>query len=185
MELQQETELVERARGDPRAFGELYERFYSPIFNYALKRTASIETAKDVTSEVFLKAFKNLKQFHYRGLPFSAWLYRIATNEIANQHRHNGRRTFPLEDVSTPLVDPSPPVDDELIAAEAELERSKDFLALHAHIARLPVHYQEVIVLRFFENKSLKEVGMILGKRDGTVKSLLHRGLEKLRALME
>jgi RNA polymerase sigma-70 factor (ECF subfamily) len=72
-----------------------------------------------------------------------------------------------------------------LIEAETELEKYEDFLTLHKNIARLPIKYQEVIVLRFFENKQLKEIGEILGKQDGTVKSLLHRGLKKLKNLIE
>jgi RNA polymerase sigma-70 factor (ECF subfamily) len=73
----------------------------------------------------------------------------------------------------------------EILQAEAELRRHEDFLTLHEGISRLQLKYQEVIVLRFFEDKQLKEIGEILGKREGTVKSLLHRGLEKLRKLTE
>ena len=80
MDLEQEKELVERAKNDTEAFGKLYDRHYSQIFGYVLRRTASIEIAQDVTSEVFFKALKNLGQFHWRGTPFPSWLYRIAVN---------------------------------------------------------------------------------------------------------
>ncbi len=181
----QEKEVVERAKKDSQAFGELYEYYYSPIFAYILRRTASLETSQDICSEVFFKAFQNLGQFHWRDVPFSSWLYRIANNEIANHYRKNGQQlsSFKKAFDSTNLLDTT--TESELIEAEAELKRHEDFLALHASISRLPKKYKEVITLRYFENKQLKEISEILRKKEGTVKSLLHRGLEKLRRLME
>jgi len=185
MSLEQEKDLVERAKSDAEAFGELYDQYYSQIFGYVLKRTASIEVAQDVTSEVFFKTLKNLEKFHWRGIPFSSWLYRIATNEIANYFRKSKHGQFRLEEASNSIRLSNPAAEAELLEAEAELKSHEDFLALHESLSGLPVKYQEVIVLRFFEDKQLKEIGEILGKGDGTVKSLLHRGLEKLRKLME
>ncbi len=185
MDLEQEKELVERAKNNTEAFGELYDRYYSQIFGYVLRRTASIEIAQDVTSEVFFKTLKNLGQFHWRGTPFSSWLYRIATHEIANYFRKNKHGQFSLEKVSNSISISEPSAEAELIEAEAELKRHEEFLTLHENISRLSIKYQEVITLRFFENKQVKEISEILGKREGTVKSLLHRCLEKLRKLME
>ena len=185
MDLEQEKELVERARADTEAFGELYDRYYSQILGYVLRRTASTNIAQDVTSEVFFKALKNLGQFRWRNIPFSSWLYRIATHEIANYFRKNKHGQFSLEEVSDSISISNPSTETELVEAEAELKRHEEYLALHENISRLSIKYQEVITLRFFENKQVKEIGEILGKREGTVKSLLHRGLEKLRKLME
>ncbi|MCD5416310.1 RNA polymerase sigma factor [Candidatus Bipolaricaulota bacterium] len=185
MDLEQEKELVERARNDAEAFGELYDRHYPKIFGYVLRRTASIEISQDVTSEVFLKALKNLGQFRWRGFPLSSWLYRIATNEITNYFRNNKHGQLCLEEDSNSISISNPSAETELLEAEAELKRQQDFLTLHENISKLPVKYQEVIMLRFFENKQIKEIGKILGKREGTVKSLLHRGLGNLRKLME
>lgn len=185
MDLEQEEELVERAKADIRAFGELYDRYYSQIFGYILRRTASIDIAQDVTSEVFFKALKNLRQFRWHGVPFSSWLYRIATHEIANYFRKGKQRPLSLEEVPESINISDVSAETELLEAEAELKRHEEYLALHENIAKLSVKYQEVITLRFFENKHLKEIGEILGKREGTIKSLLHRGLEKLRKLME
>jgi RNA polymerase sigma-70 factor (ECF subfamily) len=185
MELEQEKELVERAKRDTQAFGELYEHYYTPIFGYVMRRTASIQIAQDITSEVFFKSLKNLRHFQWREVPFSAWLYRIAAHEIANHHNGNNRHFLPLSDeLADSIIDPAPTAENELIEAETELARHKDFLVLQSKIKMLPVKYQEVIALRFFEDKSLKEISEILGKREGTVKSLLHRGLEKLRKYM-
>ncbi len=185
MDLEQEKEAVERARKDSQAFGELYEYYYSPIFAYILSRTASLEISQDICSEVFFKAFCNLGQFRWRDIPFSSWLYRIANNEIANHYRINRQQLSFFNKVvkSTPFLDTSP--ENDLIEAETELKKHEDFLKLHANIARLPIKYQEVITLRYFKSKQLKEISEILRKREGTVKSLLHRGLEKLRKLME
>ena len=185
MDLEQEKALVERAKDDAEAFGELYDEYYNPIFGYVLRRTATIEVAQDVTSEVFFKALRNLRQFHWRGVPFSSWLYRIATHEIANYFRGSKRRQIRLGEVSNSISISNPSAETELLQAEAELRRREEYRALHESISRLPLKYQEVIILRFFENKQLKEIGGILGKKEGTIKSLLHRGLEKLRKFME
>ena len=185
MDLEQEKHLVERARNDIEAFGELYDKYYSQILGYVLKRTASIEVTQDITSEVFFKALKSLQKFHWKGVPFSAWLYRVANNEIANHFRKNGRRQLELDKISNSIAYSEPSSESELLAAEAELKKHEDFLVLHENIAKLPVRYQEVVVLRYFENKRIHEIAGILGKREGTVKSLLHRCLEKLRKSME
>jgi RNA polymerase sigma-70 factor (ECF subfamily) len=185
MNVERERELVERAKNNGEAFVELYDQYYSQIFGYVLKRTANIEVAQDVTSEVFFKALKHLRQFHWRGVPFSSWLYHIATNKIANYFTKNKPWQFSLEEVSNSVGSSDPSAETELLQAEAQLSRREDFLTLHENISRLQLKYQEVIVLRFFEDKQLKEIGEILGKREGTVKSLLHRGLEKLRKLAE
>jgi RNA polymerase sigma factor (sigma-70 family) len=185
MDLNREKDLVERARQDPQAFGELYEQYYSPIFGYILKRTASIDVAQDITSEVFFKAFYNLKQFIWREIPFSAWLYRIAINEIANHYRHNNHRLSALKELFNSTDYSGQTIENEISEAEAELNKHAEFLALQANISKLPVKYQEVITLRYFENKQLKEIAEILNNSEGTVKSLLHRGLEKLQIAME
>jgi RNA polymerase sigma-70 factor (ECF subfamily) len=185
MNLKQEKALVERAKNNTEAFGELYDKYYSQIFGYVLRRTANIDVAQDVTSEVFLKALKKIGQFHWRGVPFSAWLYRIAANEIANSFRGKGRREALVEEVTNSTSLSAVSVEVEITRAEEELQKHEEFLALHENIAKLPLKYQEVITLRFFEKKQLKEIGTILGKREGTVKSLLHRGIERLRVLTE
>jgi len=185
MDLEQEKALVERAQEDAESFGELYDIYYARIFGYVLKRTASIDAAQDITSEVFFKALKNLGQFRWRGVPFSSWLYRIASNEIANHFRRGSRRQVSLEKAGDAISTADPSAETEFLKAEAELIRHEEYLALHESISELPLKYQEVITLRYFEEKQLKEIGEILGKKEGTVKSLLHRGLEKLRKLME
>ncbi len=177
-------ELVGRAKSDPAAFGVLYDLHYSRIFNYVLHRTASVQAAQDITSEVFFKALKSISRFRWRGVPFSAWLYRIANNETATYLRHSADQEVRWEHASEFDNRSSPAADEEIIRAETELKRHEQYLALHEQIRKLDIKYQEVITLRFFENKQINEISAVLGKREGTVKSLLHRGLEKLRTSM-
>ena len=134
---------------------------------------------------MFFKALKNIGQFHWRGVPFSSWLYRIAANEIANSYRESKRRRKYLEENSEVIDTSNPSPENELAQAQEELRKHEDFLSVHENISKLSFKYQEVITLRYFEHKHLKEIGAILGKSEGTVKSLLHRGLKNLRKLME
>ena len=181
-QLAAEKKLIERAQHDPKAFGELYEHYYSKIFNYALRRTCDIDLALDITSLTFLKALKEIERFRWRGVPFSSWLYKIATNEIYSHYRKT-KKSISLDCDQTLRK-----IDDfsiEALKAEEDLYRHEEFLLLHQKVAELPIHYQEVIVLRFFEKMKIKEICEILGKGEGTVKSLLHRGLQKLKEYME
>jgi RNA polymerase sigma-70 factor (ECF subfamily) len=185
VDLEEEKELVKRARRDPEVFGRLYDQYYPQIFNYVLRRVANIEIAQDITSEAFFKALKNLRQFHWRNVPFSSWLYRIATNQITDYFRKGKQEMFSLEEISDSITPSNPSIESEVLEAGEELRRHEDFLLLHENISKLPIKYQDVITLRFFESKQIKEIGEILGKREGTIKSLLHRGLKKMKKLME
>ncbi len=183
MDLELEKELVKRAQKEPEAFSELYELNYSKIFGYVLKRVANLEVAQDITSEIFFKSFKNIKKFKWKNISFSSWLYRIASNEIANYFRKNKYRPVSFEKISEP-ISLSNPIED-IIEAEEKLKEHKDFLEIQKKLSKIPDIYQEVIVLKFLEKKKIKEICEILGKKEGTVKSLIHRGLERLKELME
>jgi len=185
MDLDREKILVIKSKKDPVAFGELYEAYYSQIFGYILKRTADIHATMDITSETFFKALNNIDRFRWKGVSFSSWIYRIASNEITNYYRKKKSG----QEIKRELID-SPDTlnesfEDEINKAEIELERHEEFLALHECISKLPEKYQEVIALRFFEEKKIKEIAEIIQKSEGTVKSLLHRGLERLKIFME
>jgi RNA polymerase sigma-70 factor (ECF subfamily) len=182
-QLKAEEELVKRAQHNRDAFGELYEIYYQRIFNFALKRTADIQLALDITSITFLKALGQIKKYRWRDVPFGAWLYRIAGNEINDHYRRGrGKRIASIEKIAE-LADTGDYAD-EINHAEEELSRHEEFLLLHKKLAELPEMYQEVITLKFFEKKKIKEMVTILGKKEGTIKSLIHRGLEKLRERM-
>ncbi len=182
--LKAEEELVKRAQQSMEAFGELYEVYYQRIFNYGLKRTANVQLALDITSITFLKALDQIKKYRWRDVPFAAWLYRIASNEINDHYRRQGgRRIASIEEIAE-LADTGGYAD-EINQAEEELSKHEEFLLLHKKLAELPPIYQEVISLKFFEKKKIREMVQILGKKEGTIKSLLHRGLEKLREKMQ
>jgi len=184
MDLNEERELVRQAQKAPHAFAELYDQYYPKIFGYVLRRTANLEAAQDITSETFLKALGKLWQFRWRNVPFSSWLYRIATNEV-NQYFRKAeyKKSISMEELQEQgfeLISPHDP-ESALIEAQEKLKQYQDFLEIQEKILRLPAKYQEIIALRFFEQKQIKEISEILGKKEGTVKSLLHRAVEKLR----
>jgi RNA polymerase sigma-70 factor (ECF subfamily) len=184
MDLSKEKELVRQAQKAPDAFAQLYDRYYPKIFGYVLRRTANLEVAQDITSETFFNALRKLWQFRWRNVSFSSWLYKIATNEV-NQYFRKAeyKKSASLEELQEQGFEPisSHNPESELIEAQEKLKQHQDFLEIQVKIVRLPAKYQEVITLRFFEQKQIKEIAEILGKKEGTVKSLLHRAVEKLR----
>lgn len=181
MNLDQEKDLIARAKNSSEAFAELYDTYYQRIFGYALRRSADVDMAKDITSEVFFKALENIRKFRWQGIPISHWLYRIANREIINHFNKRKRETSYELTANTDSVILS----DELITAENEINRYDDYLDLQRYIKTLDSKYQEVITLRYFEDMSMNEIAQILHKPEGTVKSLLHRGIEQLRKMME
>ncbi len=183
LSLEAEKNLVERAKTSPEAFGELFDLYYRPIFGYALRRTADLETARDVTSVVFFQALRQIRKYEWRGISISHWLYRIANREIVDSHKRRSRMGFPRGESES--EESNRGLRDEIALAASEMKRNEEFLDLHACLVRLPLRYQETITLRYFEDKDIREVAVILGKPEGTVKSLLHRGIEKLRKMME
>jgi RNA polymerase sigma-70 factor (ECF subfamily) len=169
----------------PEVFGSLYERHYSQIFGYVYRRILHWEVAQDITAEVFLKAWKSFWRFRWSSIPVGAWFYRIATNEVnmyfrAGKYRRDVSLTELLDEKGFEAPD-AKTTDIEKAHAERELQRFESFLSVQSHLKSLPPKYQDVIALRYFEGKSIHEIAEILGKREGTVKSLLSRGLERLR----
>lgn len=170
-----EEEILARAlQGDRDAFGVLYERYIDRIFNYVYYRTGNIHDAEDLTARVFQRAMNHIQNYTDRGVPFSAWLYRIAHNLVANWHRdHSRRREIPLSDTPVLLVHGDHP--------EARLVRTQEQESLLRHIRRLPPDRQQLLILKFVEHLSNAEIGQIMGRSEGAVKSLYHRTLLALR----
>ena len=187
MNLSDEKELIKRAQKNSEVFAKLYDKYYSQIFGYILKRAVDFEIAQDITSETFFKALKNLWKFRWKNISISSWLYRIANNEIANYFRKNKKYSISLDRLKEKGAEPialhNP--ETEVLKAQEKLKKHQDFLRIQEKITQLPIKYQEVIILKFFEKKKIKEISEILGKKEGTVKSLLSRGLGKLRNLIE
>ena len=174
VELADEAGLVERAKTDPVAFGELYERYVKRIYNYIYYRTGNDRDAEDLTARVFYRALESIDRYTVRGLPFSAWLYRIAHNLVANWHRDRSRqKVSPLDEiVARGLWEEAP----ETLAENRE-ERER----LLASIRRLPSDRQQLLLLKFVERMSNSEIGLVMGRSEGAVKSLYHRTLISLR----
>ncbi|GIK28847.1 MAG: RNA polymerase subunit sigma-24 [Chloroflexi bacterium] len=173
-----DVELVERCRVDQAAFGELYERYVKRIYNYIYFRTGSPHDAEDLTSRVFFRAMGHIDSYTDRGIPFQAWLYRIAHNLTANWHRDQGRRKIvALEDyIASELVSDSP---DRSVEEQEEVDR------LRAIVKTLPEERQQLLTLKFVEGLSNAEVGAIMDRTEGAVKSLYHRTLLTLRDEMQ
>lgn len=168
-------ELLTRAvQGDGEAFGLLYERYVGRIYNYVYYRTGNTYDAEDLTERVFLRALKHIGGYTHRGLPFSAWLYRIAHNLVANWHRDNSRRKeVPLDD--TLLVGQSS------LHPEHELLQTEERDRLLQVVRCLPAERQQLLILKFVDHLSNAEIGAIMGRTEGAVKSLYHRTLLSIR----
>jgi RNA polymerase sigma-70 factor (ECF subfamily) len=145
------------------------------IYNYVYYRTGNPYDAEDLTARVFFRAMHHIRNYQNRGLPFSAWLYRIAHNLVANWHRDNSRR-------------PEIPLDDGLLTRrgaedhpEAALVQNEERERLLCIIRRLPPDRQQLLILKFVEHLSNAEIGQIMGRTEGAVKSLYHRTLLALR----
>ncbi len=169
-----DAELVELAKTDQDAFGELYERYVGKIYNYIYYRTSNQHDAEDLTARVFFRAMAHIKNYTDRGVPFQAWLYRIAHNLVANWHRDRSRRKIiPLDEfVASTLRSEAPDR-----AAEDQEERD----VLLAAIRRLPADRQQLLVLKFVEHLSNAEIGEAMDRTEGAIKSLYHRTLIALR----
>ena len=182
-----EEKLLREIEDDPQKFGEVYERFYKKIFGYVFRRTANYDAAKDITAETFLKAFTAIGKFRWHNISILYWLYRIATNEL-NRY-FNNRKYFPeslsriQEEYGLDVTDYSN-AENERILLEEEIEKHEEFKRINASVKKLDIKYQDVISLKYFEQKTIKEISIILNKKEGTVKSLLSRGIDKLKKLL-
>ena len=164
--------LVRAAQsGDARAFGELYERYRQPLYRYCLARSESPHEAEDLVSDVFLKAMESLARYRDQGLPFIAFLYRVARNAAIDRSRKNkGSSLFEM------TVEPRSATD-----VEGDAARSQELDAIFRAMRKIKPEYREVILLRFVEGYSAADVAKLLDKAEKAVWNLQQRGLERLR----
>jgi len=173
-ELSEEEAVQRAAQGDAEAFSFLYQRFVARIYNYIYYRTGNPHEAEDLTSRVFHRALHHIEHYDNRGIPFSAWLYRIAHNLVANWHRDNSRRKeVPLEDYTQHTLPHKAP--------EASVVDHQEMEELLKVIRRLPADRQQLLILKFVERMSNAEVAVIMRRSEGAIKSLYHRTLLALR----
>ena len=161
--------LIEAAQKDPSRFAELYELHFDRVYAYVARRVRDRAETQDLTAHVFQQALANLGKFKWRGAPFAAWLYRIASNAIADHARRNMRAT---NDQESKVETTSAAVDLEGVERRARVFRA---------VEKLPDDQRRVIVLRFAEEKSIREIADELGRSEGAIKQLQFRGLENLR----
>jgi len=165
------------SNGDREAFGLLYERYISKIYSYIYYRTGNRNDAEDLTERVFYRALRHIVNYDNRGLPFSAWLYRIAHNLVANWYRDNSRRKeIQLEDgvFST----------DSHNYPEQELLFTEEHQIMLKIVQSFPQERQQLLFLKYVEHLSNAEIGRIMGRTEGAIKSLYHRTLIALREEM-
>ncbi len=169
-----DAQLVRWARDDSEAFGELYRRYVRKIYSYIYYRTNNHHDAEDLTARVFYRAYGHIDSYTDRGIPFSAWLYRIAHNLVANWHRDRGRRQIiSLDDYFGSGLHEEGPDD--------QFETDEEKEALLKALRTLPEERQQLIILKYVERLSNAEIGQIMDRTEGAVKSLYHRTLLALR----
>jgi RNA polymerase sigma-70 factor (ECF subfamily) len=166
-----ERRLVEAARANPVAFQELYERHVDAIYTYAIQRLRDSAAAEEIVAETFQRALENLDRYEWRGVPFAAWLYRIAGNAIAARYRREP--TVPLDEAGD--------LPDDAVGPEQALldvERRRELLAA---VALLSPEQQQAVILRYGHGLRNKEIAYIMGRSEGAIKQLLRRAVNNLQ----
>ena len=178
-ETENEEALVERAKEDPVAFGVLYERYVRKIYRYIYCRTGNRHDAEDLTARTFHRALANIDRYESKGFPFSAWLYRIAHNLVANWLRDRSRHpVISLDQLpSTRRRD--------IGAIEYHAEANDEREALLEAIRRLASDRQQLLILKLMEGMSNAEIGQVMDRSVGAIKSLYYRTLIALREDLE
>lgn len=173
-QIQQEQDWINLAKKDPAQFKMLYDKYFEAIFGFVYRRTDDEDISADLTSQTFLKALQNLKKYQDRGLPFSAWLYRIAINELNKFYRsRQKKKVFSLEEhlvIKLIWVEEQEPNDQESLLQQVLQD-----------LNNLKTEEVEILELRFFEERSFKEIAYILEISESSAKMRTYRALEKLK----
>ena len=164
--------LVEAAQKDPARFADLYELNFERVYAYIVRRVQDRAETEDLTAEVFHQALANIQRFEWRGIPFAAWLFRIAGNLLLDRWRQSGREIADDNVIESAQVSP------------AEIEEVERRTTLFHLVDTLPAEQKRVLVLRFVDQKSIKEVAKEMCRSEGAVKQLQFRALSTLRARM-
>ncbi|MGH9745559.1 MAG: RNA polymerase sigma factor [Candidatus Acidiferrales bacterium] len=164
--------LVEAAKKDRSRFAELYELHFERVYAFIGRRVQSRAEVQDLTSEVFRKALEGLERFEWRGVPFAAWLYRIASNAISDHRRRSARETD------------TPDLEDKPAPKMASMVEVESRASLYRLVRDLPADQRRVIEMRFAEEKGIREIAQELGRTEGAVKQLHFRAIQNLRERM-
>lgn len=173
-DLRLELQQVNAAKANPARFDVLYDKYYKPVFVFVYRRTGDEELAADITSQVFLKALINIQKYEYKGVPFSAWLFRIAFNEINMYFRkNNADRVVSLEQSSV-----------KAMITEVQDDNSDAEKRMMTALSKMEEPEIQLIELRFFEKRSFAEVGNIIGVTENNAKVKVYRILDKIKKIM-
>ncbi|MEO9965198.1 MAG: sigma-70 family RNA polymerase sigma factor [Reichenbachiella sp.] len=176
-DVEDEEAMIALAKKDLQHFEPIYNRYYESIFRYVFRKTDDEDVAADLTSKVFMNAMNAIHKFEYRGVPFGAWLYRIAANEANKYFRESKRQLLALEDHKVRMVMNCGNLE------EADAEQKQKVLA--ELIRELDDEEIQILELKFFENKNFKEIAFILEKKESAVKMKMYRSLNKLKERYE
>ncbi len=170
-----ELEFIEASKTNPAKFSFLYDKYHEQIFLYVFKRVDNEAITADITSQVFYKALKNIRNFKFQGVPFSAWLYRIASNETNMFFRKTKKqRSITLEDHHAEIF----------VHGNSEMDTEDKLIILGQALNQLKVYEVELIELRYFEQKPFREIAFILGITETNAKVRTHRILQKLKKIL-
>ncbi len=175
-EIRREQAIVERSKRNSRDFAELYEKYFDRIYYYLLRQTDDEEIAGDLSSQTFVNALNHLGKYEFRGLPFSAWLYKIASNEVNKYYRKKkGKKIFSIEEAKVrELVERS--------NTEGLQDWDEEIIQqLITYLKDLPIDMLHVLQLRFFEDKGFREIAFILEMTESGAKMRTYRALDMLR----
>lgn len=170
-QLEAERRLIEASQRQPRRFAKLYGRYFDRVYAFALARTRDRSAAEDVTAETFHKALESLPSFEWRGVPFSAWLFRIASNAATDYFKRLSRQESLPDEVD---------IEDE--SWEFRVIELETHARLFRLVQRLPKDQRIVIIMRFAEERRISEIAVAMRRSEGAVKLLQHRAMQKLRA---
>jgi RNA polymerase sigma-70 factor (ECF subfamily) len=171
-EIRNEYAILERSRKNPKAFGELYEKYFDKIFSFVYRQTDDEDLTSDLCSQTFLNALTHLNHFEFRGVPVSAWLFRIAVNEVNKHYRkRKSARVFSIEEGRIK----------ELVEIGSNEWNEELIQRMIGYLKELPTEMLEVLELRFFEDKDFKEIAYILHITESGAKMRTYRALDRLR----
>ena len=172
-----ESQIIEEARKDPGRFGILYEKYYRQIFVFVFRRTCDEDVAGDLVSDAFLKAMVALPKYESKGLPFSAWLFRIALNEVNMYYRKTSRERIVSIDQTN--------IGDMIAEAGGEKESEENRQLVMKLLGTLSPEDMQFMELRFFEKRAFAEIGEILGLTENNAKVRTYRIIDKLKKVLD
>lgn len=176
--MREEQKLIDKAQeGDREAFGELYDRYVSKIYRFVFLKVGTQSEAEDITSQVFMHAWENIERYEHKGFPLSSWLYRMASNAVIDHYR-TAKHAADIDSIPEDLFSEIP--------GDAErMDTARETELVQRAIKKLEVDQQNVIVMKFVNGASNKEISEALGKTEGAIRVIQHRALKQLKQITD